>query len=93
MLLLIQGHFRRSQRKSLSSKQAVENPAVPIILETTACVILLPAQFLLGGGWAAAGCSLLPRARARARGARKMLAGWAAAGGARFHAARGRTPE
>ena len=33
------------------------------------------------------------RARARARGARKMLAGWAAVGGARFHAARGRTPE
>ena len=81
LLLLIQGHFRRSQRKSLSSKQAVEFPAVPIILEITACAILLPAQFLLGCGWAAAGCSLLPRARARARTWSEENAGGVGCGG------------
>ena len=55
-------------------------PANSIILEITACAIPLPAQFPLDGGWAAAGCSLLPRARSRtpAPGARNMLAGWAA---------------
>ena len=79
-----------SAQVAFVDEQAVEIPAIPIILEITACAILLPAQFPLGGGWAAVGCSLLPRTRARTW---SMLAGWAAAGGARFHAARGRKTE
>ena len=89
---MIEGDFCKSPR-AFVDEQAVEFPAIPIILEIIARAIPLSAQFPLGGGWSAAGCSLLPHARARARGARNMLAGWAAAGGARLHAARGRTTE
>jgi len=83
LLLLIQGHFRRSPRKSISfvDEQAVEIPTIPIILEITACAILLPAQFPLGGWWAVVGCSLLSRARARARTWSEEHAGGVGCGG------------
>ena len=64
--------MQKSVQVAVIDEQAVKIPANPIIKEITACAIPLPAQFPLGGGWAAAGCSLLlcARSRARARGAR-----------------------
>jgi len=56
-------------------EQAVEIPADPTIQEITAKVVF-PHSFHLVArrvGWAEAGCSLLPRARCGAGGARNIM--------------------
>ena len=93
MLLLIQGHFCRSPQVAVVDEQAVKIPANPIIIEITACAILHMAASGTVSTWRrVGGGGLLPgpsavRALARAcTWSENMLAGWAAADGARFHA-------